>query len=171
MGGGSGGVGDPSPLFSRATVTTSSRQSSGDTHSESIVHRLNHLSLLINSSGIDLNIALNESVYESAETSLASESSDGNSTLASLSSRATKRRSLMPQKNQAEVKPAAKPAAKSAENLPAVSYMGKDGLLDAFLTLYDECCTIEKYKKDPLVQQFIKKCKFWFCSVYSDAQM
>ncbi|KAA0187470.1 hypothetical protein HAZT_HAZT008082 [Hyalella azteca] len=161
---GNGREGDSSPIFSKATITTNRRSdlSCGAAHSESIVHRLNHLSLLINSSGIDLNIALDESLYESAEAAIASEdedkNSEGNDTLASLSSQSTKRRSLMPPPSQPEtVKDTKNGSKKMGLNNVSASYMCKDGLLDAFLTLYDECCTNDKYKKDPLVQNFVKK--------------
>ncbi|KAF2355992.1 Protein kinase domain [Trinorchestia longiramus] len=157
--------GDPSPIFDKATVTTTREyKSSEGAVTESIVHRLNHLSLLINSSGIDLNIAFNESVYESAaeaanETEL--QSNDGNSILASLSSQSTKRRSIMPLP-KTEASEIVKSALHKNTSNPKpsntfCSYMCKDGLLDAFLALYDECCTNEKYKRDILVQDFVKK--------------
>lgn len=184
------GGGDPSAIFGSELSTSSEYGSVSHTKShkisnkmtnstkptESIVHRLNHLTLLINSSGIDLNIALNESNYQSLDALQDSvvedlnttliESSAPNKTLASLSSQSKKRRSVLLNitNNQNNVEQDKKNSTKQVKFAPSVavnnvSYVGKEGLLDAFLALYDECCSNEEYKKDPLLQEFVKKCK------------
>uniref|UniRef100_A0A6A7FRQ3 non-specific serine/threonine protein kinase n=1 Tax=Hirondellea gigas TaxID=1518452 RepID=A0A6A7FRQ3_9CRUS len=181
--------GNPSALFGPAKIISTTQQhhsyrdaNSTTNHSESIVHRLNHLTLLINSSGIDLNIALNESDFQaslnatsadSVDSDLSSVESQVNNTLTSLASQSTKRRSILPTikvtdgeaqgnnnksilANKSIVKDKKLSNVGCAGN-GSVTYIGKEGLLDAFLVLYDECCTNEKYKNDTLLQDFVKK--------------
>ena len=144
---------------------------------DSILHRLNHLSLLINGSGIDLNIELNEE-DELNNDSLNYTVSDherniddvnvttADDLLESLSSKSTKRRSnLFNSKDGLECggkKPKGKKEVRFVNHISADNnaYMTKEGLLDTFLTLYEECRSNEEYRNDPLIKNFIKKCEY-----------
>ena len=167
---------------SRMSPTKKSSVNNKKTNRESIVHRLNHLSVLINSSGIDLNIAIHEydDPASSGDTGTLSPVSELNSnikdqtsnesvlndTLQSLASKSTKRRSRLITSSEVskglQESSDNKKSKKEVRFVPNsyntnVSYVGKDGLLDAFLLLYDECRSSEEYKTDSFIQEFVKK--------------
>ena len=216
------GGGNPSAIFCSSTMSSDSSKRGHSTRSptkkkhnnpgnintsvtvpitkrESIVHRLNHLTLLINSSGIDLNIALNESDFNNETeqsisspgkfSTIAEDSSESSAcvssnskTLTSIASQSKKRRSVLEMNKVIPNTSVNKQSINGSNSVTAirkapvkevrfalcgnsannVSYVGKDGLLDAFLVLYDECCSNDEYKKDTLLQEFVKKCK-WPC--------
>ena len=155
--------GDPSPIFN---VCDQSHKVDKLTNkckkTESIIHRLNNLSVLINSSYIDLNIAFHESGEGSSNDRPKSShylrttiSKENGTPLKSLASQSTKRRSILP-KEKIELDVSTTVSDKPAN----CAYIARDGLIDAFLTLYEECQTNEQYKKDPLIKAFVNKCKY-----------